>query len=334
MITFFLKKLRKIIKSIGKLETTIIDKLILINNKKRNNTKVLLKDGQFERFDNDLNLNKNLPKKLIIVICFYYNSKKIKNLKKTLLNLSLLKFKKEVIILTNSLNIKQVKSLKKLQKIIKIKFVLNQISNLPENNLLPWYSLNIMKEKYKNHNNTHFMLIEDDISINIQNIKYWIFFRKILKNFDLIPGFIRTEKYKKQTFSVDNPKKIYLNKLPKILTKSKNNGFVNSKYPYQAMYLMDRELMKEFILSDAVNVDFSFTNKFMKSVYPIKELSNISYAYINIPNGFHNRLVAPFNKNKKIPQYCLIEHNDIKYVKLKHFNKIGYGTIDINKLLV
>ena len=34
----------------------------------------------------------------------------------------------------------------------------------------------------------------------------------------------------------------------------------------------------------------------MKNTYPIKELANISFSYLNIPKGYHNRLVVPFVK--------------------------------------
>ena len=41
------------------------------------------------------------------------------------------------------------------------------------------------------------------------------------------------------------------------------------------MYLMDREMMNEYLKSNANKIDFSFTNKFIKSTFPINELLNI-----------------------------------------------------------
>ena len=334
MTIFFLEKIRKIIKSIAKIEFKIIDKIILnINNNLKNNFKIRLKDNHFKKLDSDLKLNKNLPKKMVIVLCFYFNKKKLNNLNQTLCNLSLLNFKKEILILTNNLNDNQKRKLKKLFKKNKIHCSLKEIGDLPDNNLLPWYSLNIMREKIKNKNNSHFMYIEDDILINTVNIKYWIYFRKILRVNNLIPSFIRFEEFKKKKISVDNPNKIFLNKLPKIETESKKNGFVNSKFPYHAMYLMDRELMTKYLLSNAKNLDFSFSNKFMKSMYPIKELANISHAYLGVPKGFHNSFLIPYCNKNKIPEYCLIQHNEKKYIKFKKLNKIGYGTIDIDELI-
>ena len=334
MTIFFLEKLRKILKSVGKIEFKIIDKLILLNNyNKKNSTSYFIKEENFNNLDNKLIKRENHPGKLVIVICFFFNSKKLKMLDKTLSQVSLFKFKKDVTILTNKITKSEKKILKKtINKKIK-KFSLCEIKDMPDDNLLPWYSLNIMREKYKDNKNSHFMFLEDDILVNSKNISYWIYFRKILKKYGLIPGFLRYEKYKNKFFSIDNPKKIIIEKFPNITTSNKKYGFVNSKFPYQGMYLMDRELMKKYLVSNAVKIDYSFTNRIMRSLYPIKELANISYAYLNTPIGYHNCIMLPFNENKQIPRYSLIEHCDVKYVKLKEFNKMGYGTIEVDKLL-
>ena len=333
MIIFFLKRLRKLFKSIGKLEYEIIDKLKLIEKNEDNKFKKFNIDKQI--FLNFLksNQNRNCPNKLAIVICFFYNQKKIKILRKTVSNLKLLKFKKNLTILTNQLNLNQKKTLINLVKTYYGNFNLIEIKNLPDDNLLPWYSINVMKKKFKDKNNSHFLFLEDDILITQNNINYWVFFRKILNKFGLVPGFIRYENFNKKKISVDNPKKLNLNLNPVLFTLNKKNGFINSKYPYQAMYIMDRPLMGEYLKSNATKIDFSFSNNFMKNTYPIKELANISFSYLNIPKGYHNRLVVPFVK-KKLPDYCLIKHNETKYVKYNKLTKKGYGTIDIDNLIV
>ena len=123
-----------------------------------------------------------------------------------------------------------------------------------------------------------------------------------------------------------------INKTPNLLAQNKKDGFINSKYPYHAMYLMDRELMNKYLSSDAIKIDFSFNNKFMKNTYPIKELANISYSYVNTPRGYHNNLVIPLIKNK-IPDFCLIQHSETKYVKFNKLTNSGYGTIEIDNLI-
>lgn len=331
MFIFFLNKLRKLLKSIGKLELVIIEKLVFIESSVNN---FHLDNKYFKNFDLNYTKKKFFPNKLTIVICFFYNKKKIENLKKTLSQISSYKFKKNITIVTNTLENSHRKVLNKILRSKINNYKILEINNLPDNNLLPWYSLNVMRQNFKQKSNSHFMYLEDDILISDRNIFYWIYFRKILKKFNLIPGFLRYEKNKNIMYSVDNPKKIKISKNPHIYSLNKKFGFINSKYPYHAMYLMDRELMKNYLSSNAVKFDFAFHNKSIKSLYPIKEQLNISYAYINVPKGFHNRIMIPFNQKNGILDYCLVKHNELKYSKSNKLNKLGYGTIKVKNLLV
>ena len=330
---FLLKKIRKLFKSLGKLEFWILDKITLATNiKEKKKLNYNLKNHIFDNIYEKICSKKNNPKKIIIVVCFYFNIKKIKVFDQTLVNLNLLNLNKEVIIITNQINSAKRKILYKLLKKRINKFDLIQVNNLPDENLLPWYSINIMREKIKIKSNTHFLYIEDDILIKKININYWIYFRKILKKFSLVPSFLRYELLKNKKISLDNPKILHVNKSPNILSNNKKYGFINSKYPYHAMYLMDRELMKKYLSNGASKVDFSFFNNFMKRTYPIKELLNISHSYQNIPKGFYNNLVFPI-MNRKIPEFCLIQHNQKKYSKFNKLTKLGYGTIQVSNLV-
>ena len=89
MIIFFLEKLRKLFKSLGKLEDLIIDKLIILKNNSHHFSKVnIIKDENFENFNFQVSKKTNYPKKLVIILCFYYNEKKINILKKNIQQIS------------------------------------------------------------------------------------------------------------------------------------------------------------------------------------------------------------------------------------------------------
>ena len=81
----------------------------------------------------------------------------------------------------------------KLSKDLGINIKLIIVENIVNNRLLPWYHLNLMRKLYNNKEITHFLYLEDDILIDKNNLNYWINSRKVLKRFNLIPGFIRTE---------------------------------------------------------------------------------------------------------------------------------------------
>ena len=204
-----MEKLRKLFKSIGKLEFAIVDKLIFLKN---STNKFEISDNYFDDIESKILKKKFSPKKLVVVVCFFYNKKKIINLKKTINQISSYKFKKEIIIITNNIDTQQRKKLKSvIDRRIK-NFNIYEVKDAPDSNILPWYSINIMKNKYKNKTNTHFMFLEDDILVSNLNIFYWIYFRVILKKYKLVPGFLRYEKNGKKYFSVDNPQKMSLKK--------------------------------------------------------------------------------------------------------------------------
>ena len=332
MIIFFLKKLRKLFKSIGKLENTTIDKLVLLEKKNLSAKSYIINNKNFTNFKYNLS-KKNYPKKIAIVICFYFNKNKINILKKTVKSITTFPFNFELTLLTNQLSKNQKNILLKVIRSKKRTIKIYEATKLPDNNLLPWYSINVMKERFKNKSFSHFMFIEDDIIISSKNICYWIYYRKILKKFNLVPGFLRYENYKKDLYAVDYQKRLSFKKSPKIQSENFDYGFINPKLPYSAMYLMDRPLMKEYVNSNAVKIDFSFSNNFLRSNAPTKELLNISHAFLNIPRGFFNKLMIPYGKNKKILDYCLIEHSDIKYANSKKLKNMGFGKIKIKDLI-
>ena len=99
------------------------------------------------------------------------------------------------------------------------------------------------------------------------------------------------------------------------------------------MYLMDRDLMREYLSSNAIKVDFGFTNNYLKATAPIKELLNTAYAYINIPKGFYNKLMIPIYTKGEIPHYCIIEHIDVQYANSKKLKNMGFGKIKLRDIL-
>ena len=93
MNIFILKKLRKLFKSLGKYEYKILDKITLLENKKQNKIKnITLDDNKFLQIEKNLSNPLFEPKKISIVICFHYNSKRIKNLIKICENISNYRF--------------------------------------------------------------------------------------------------------------------------------------------------------------------------------------------------------------------------------------------------
>jgi hypothetical protein len=324
---FFLEKLRRLFKSLGKYEFKVLDKITLLES---NVTNLAFNDDKFLDLEKNIKNKAYKPKKIAVVICFHHNKKRINNLNRICKIIKDYKFSKNISIITNDISNKESNLLKKKINIKQKKINIIQIKNIPEPHLLPWYCFDLLKKKYKDKSYSHFLYLEDDILINSANISYWIYCRKILKSFNLIPAFLRCEINNGNLFSVDNPKIIKIKDTPKLLSKSKKYGFLNLKYPYHASSLMDRDLMREYTKSKLISIDYGIRHKFMKVLYPIKELSNIMIGYINVPKGYHNRFFIPFINSNKIPLCCITKHLDNKYSKIKNSY---FGKIKVDNLI-
>lgn len=315
MRIYLLERLRKLLKSIGKKEEKIVDLIVQLKNKKNNVSEYLLS----EEFIPNTQINENF--KLAAIIAFFYNEKKLSILFKVCESLVEISDKSEIYILTNSISSYQAEKIKKgISK--KVKIII--IDEIVHNRLLPWYHLNLMKKLYNNEEITHFLYLEDDIMINKLNLNYWINSRKILKKFNLIPAFTRTEinENDNELYAVDFTKENDIKKLPKIKV-NRNYEFINHKFPYQGMYLYDRELMQEHLQGPSSNPDCghgAFDTNFLDQRMINLDLmakANIGLTYINIPSGYFNRMVTLYNnKKKEIDVNCRIKHLSNKYTNL------------------
>lgn len=327
MYIFFLKVLRRLFRSFSKYETNIIDKIIYKNFTLKKKIFLKSRDLSLDKIDK----KKLKSVKLQIVICSYYQKKRLKFLKKVISNLVELNVKKKITVVTNSLSVQDKFNIKKtLKEYIKF-FKIHEIGELPDTNLLPWHCLNLLKKKYKDKSNSHFLFLEDDILINQKNINYWLSSRDLIKKNNFIPGFLRIEIKNNSKYLIDRKKKIIIRKTPRLFDVRNKLLFINNRFPYHAMCLMDRKLMNELIANKSAGIDYGFHHKIMRNLYPIKELSNILIGYLNVPVGFYNRFFFPYIIKENIPDYCLVEHLDKKYT-LGRYKKIY--NIKINNLLI
>ena len=315
MNIYLLERLRKFFKSVGKKEEKIND--LITNLKFKNN------DNFTNFIDENFTPDKEIPDnfKLAAIIGFFYNQTKLPILSKVCESLVKISDKNEIYILTNSISPSQKE---KIENEVSEKIRIILIDEIVHNRLLPWYHLNLMRKLYDKEEITHFLYLEDDILFNKSNFNYWINSRRILRKSNLIPGFTRVEinQNNKELYAVDFTKKNNIKKLPKIKV-NENYEFVNHKFPYQGMYLYDRELMKEHLQGPSSNPDCghgAFDTNYIDSRMINLDLmakANIGLTYINAPSGFFNRMVTLFNiKEKEIDNNCQIQHLTNKYANL------------------
>ena len=319
---------RRLFKSIGKREIKISRLIKYFNWLERKDKFSLAYHTNDIDKDKKFFIDKKLwPKKISACIAFSFKEERLDFLTKICKNLENINDNIDLTIVVNQLGFtKRDLITKKISEASSLKINFFCPQNLLDPRLLPLAHYEIVREKIKSKEFTHFLYLEDDILINEKNIKYWITARESLKQYNLIPSFLRTEIQIKtnEKYLVDTPKKNNLFFQPKISNKNKDFAFVNLLNFYCGAYFYDRDLMLEHLNGPSQSLDFGHGTYSPKWIIPemqelgLLERASAGLAFKDIPKGFFHRNVVPVDlEKKKVKEYCLIEHLSNKYVKIK-----------------
>ena len=172
--------------------------------------------------------------------------------------------------------------------------------------LLTWIHREVFTREFMaSDKHSHFLYLEDDIHFSKPNLDYWMDARELLRPYGLIPGFIRFETDSRGVkYSTDVTEPANLSNLARVRYGS--SLFINPVYPYHGMYLMDRELMGEFLSGDFSSPDFG--------MWGIREKANQGLIFANYPSGCRSRSFVGYEPAKGFPQGVLIHHMANNYV--------------------
>jgi hypothetical protein len=262
--------------------------------------------------------------KLIIAVTFYYVEERLKYLSAISQEFANLAHEIEVFIITNTKDeAHHEKIIASLDARLQAKIFVPQLLGHPY--LLTWCHFSIFREQFEQDESiSHFMYLEDDILIRPNNIAYWLQAREDLRPYGLIPSFLRFELKAGDTepYSSDVTRKAPFKQLPKVKI-SDNYYYINLPKPYQGMYLMDRDLMKEHLFGPSSNPDFGIWN--------IREKAAQGLTFANVPEGYFSRnLVGDDNSIKQIDSNALIHHTPNNYANNPD---TGFGDLAVSDLV-
>jgi hypothetical protein len=264
--------------------------------------------------------------KLVIAISFHFKEERIPFLSKIVENISLLNVNYEIFIFTNSKgmeNIEQLESCFSDLNIVNFKIFSPTLLGHPY--LLTWSHLSIFREVFESDTHaSHFLYLEDDICITKENIRYWLTSREELREANLVPSFLRFEipQVGSQKFVTDITRVNSIRKLPKYWI-NKDYVFLNFPEPYQGLYMMDRELMDEFLRSEAAIPEYS--------KWGIREKAAAGLTFVNVPTGFKSRNCVAYSvKDKSIISDSLVHHISNSYVNDPNTN---HGKLQLEKVV-
>jgi len=189
--------------------------------------------------------------------------------------------------------------------------------------LLPWSHKHLISERFLSSKSayTHFIYVEDDILLSFDNFCYFIRYREMLKERRLIPSFQRIE-YN------DADNHLYLVDQVGVADLSSRNrvdldgyAFVNLDYPYNAMFILDRDLALEYVETPSFDRERS---KLVRPEWDVACRAAMGLCFENPPEGFVARYVSPVDSRTLItPSWSWIYHLPNNYAKdrLKPFAK-------------
>ena len=162
---------------------------------------------------------------------------------------------------------------------------------------------------FKETTYTHFAYLEDDMVLTQDLMDYWIQTREQFKkrNLNFIPGFLRVEYNQGRAYSTDVTKEYKVNDLTRLIA---DQSYASLPQPYQACFVMDRELVEEHITSPSFS--FETCQKIPGAANKTRERANFGNMYENVPEGFTHRMLVPLD----LFVSCWIHHGADNYVNM------------------
>lgn len=204
---------------------------------------------------------------------------------------------------------------------------MNQLHNSPwiEDNPnspwnLVWEHKDLLRTDFlKGNRNSLYLYIENDMLFTQQNLDYWISNRTKLDDYGLLPSFMRVEYLvdSDSWVAIDQFKheQIDPNDCPGV-TLGKQR-FIQLPNTYSALYLMDMQLVREYLDSNA------FLRETSRDLiwWDLGARASMGVQFINVPQGFTSRHVIELN-NGVISKGALVHHLPNLYSrKLQYLEK-------------
>lgn len=152
---------------------------------------------------------------------------------------------------------------------------------------------------------THFVYLEDDMRFGYRNFRYFLEHRTFLATHGLIPSFLRVE------YSVDGQElrcTDVQNSMPFDKLRKIERGphlFVAHTNPYCAVYVLDRDLAREYVASASFGLETSAAIRNIGT----RERSAMGLCWENVPRGFRSRYAIPIDPRRAIAAgECWVPH--------------------------
>jgi hypothetical protein len=262
--------------------------------------------------------------KLLVAVTFHFAPERLEYLKRITRDLPSFADHVQLVIVTNVPDEESHRQIRaRVSGLSDVDIVVPNVLGHPY--LLTWIHREVFRLRYHNQPDiSHFLYLEDDIEIKLENIIYWLEGRERLAAFGLIPSFLRYEVKEGSTekYATDISRQTPLFQLPRVRFLS-TYYFVNLPEPYQATYLLDRQLAGEHLFGPSASPDFGPWN--------IREKAAQGVTFLEVPKGCFSRNFIGVNiSDKSVDSRALIHHIANNYANNP---TIHFGKLPVKKIL-
>jgi hypothetical protein len=221
----------------------------------------------------------------------------------------------KTIVLTDAVEPTDVQRLQQLVRPISDETEIRSERNLNDPRDLPWRHKKIIQEEFLSDTSPFdlFIYLEDDILLTAENVAYFVAFRQALDRIGFIPSFIRCEYnfVQRRVYSLDQVARQPI--LPHQKLQIGQATFVNSDFPFCAMYIFDRALARAHLGTRSASQELSLSVE----SWGVIELASAGQMLENVQSGFANRYLVPVDADTLRPlPACIVHHATDKYTNL------------------
>ena len=257
--------------------------------------------------------------RLLVEITFHYSFNRLNFLFQVIRGLSNLPVKRlDIVISTNTDDANRLDSIRNLclPLLDKSPWDGNEIRSLSIKSFprledpwhLPWCHKQLISGQFLADSSTytHFIHIEDDLLLSLDNLLYFDHYSGVLRPHRLIPSFQRVEynSGKNQLRLLDQLGVADFEARAK--TWHGEYAFVNPDYPHMAMFILDREMATEYVHSRSFDRIRSVE---LRPDWGLCERASMGLCFESPPKGYWSRYVIPVQaETKRTPSWSWIYH--------------------------
>jgi hypothetical protein len=173
---------------------------------------------------------------------------------------------------------------------------------------LTWAHVPLLRAAARTGRFSHLLYLEDDMRFTDGHLGYWCRYRGPLAELGLLPGFVRFERRGGERYLVDALRPVDpAARRREVRVDGETVRFVNLANPYQALYILDRDLAEwHFRYSRGRSPLRSRTSE-----WRVRERAASGPIFDHVPAGLVSRNVVPVTMGggrQQLDPSCLVEH--------------------------